>query len=202
MQVKIPKAVLQKASIDAVQSIAVAIDRDLILAVETIKKQMIEEFMNHPVTEEILNGANASNSSDTLGGYGNLFSFIGFDNSDAPIIPIIEILESIEARISSSKSSSSAILTIYIPSAESIFKATPLPWANGRSWAKGIESGISGVGFYINQYGSGRSDAGIQTKKAVRAGKFKNTTYISFLLNKYKKIFSSINGATIKLKNL
>jgi hypothetical protein len=26
-----------------------------------------------------------------------------------------------------------------------------MPWAAGRSWAKGIETGISGLGFYLRK---------------------------------------------------
>ena len=42
-----------------------------------IKNQLIQEFLNHPITQEIKAGPNASNSSGTLNGKGNLFSFIG-----------------------------------------------------------------------------------------------------------------------------
>ena len=46
---------------------------------ESIKARMIEEFIDHPVSQEIAAGAGATNSSGTLtGGYGNLFTFIGF----------------------------------------------------------------------------------------------------------------------------
>ena len=41
------------------------------------KKELISEFLNHPVTLELLSGASGSNISNTLNGTSNLFSFIG-----------------------------------------------------------------------------------------------------------------------------
>jgi hypothetical protein len=70
-----------------------------------------------------------------------------------------------------------------------------MPWAPGRSWAKGIETGISGLGFYLRvQRDSSRSGLGVQTPKKIRkAGtKFRNTKYISEILKKYKKEFEAL----------
>ena len=80
---------------------------------------------------------------------------------------------------------------INIPEASEIFKATPMPWASGRSWARGIETGISGLGYLLRKE-DGRSGKAIQTKSKVRSGGFQNTSYISALINKYKKQFNSI----------
>jgi hypothetical protein len=198
----IPSSALKSASVQAMAALTPSIENGIEDAIDEIKKQMINEFMDHPVTEEILNGYNAANSSGTLGGYGNLFSFIGFDENDSPIIPIIEILSKIEVRTSKNKSSPTVTVTIFMPTAKDIFQITPMPWASGRSWAKGIESGISGVGHYINAYGSGRSGGGIQTKNKIRSGRFKSTPYISSLINKYQKIISQIKGAQINIKSL
>ena len=78
--------------------------------------------------------------------------------------------------------------------AREIFEITPLPWANGRSWAKGIESGLSGLGYYLKKESSkSRSGLGIQSSKKVRKGvKFKNTQYISALIKKYEIKFKRI----------
>lgn len=198
----IPASTLKSASSQAMEALAPSIESGIENAVDEIKKQMIDEFMNHPVTEEILNGYNTSNSSGTLGGYGNLFSFIGFEESDSPIIPIIELLGKVQVRTSKNKSSPIVIATILMPTAQDVFQITPMPWASGRSWAKGIESGISGLGYYINVYGSGRSDGGTQTQQKIRSGRFKSMPYISSLINKYQKIMSQINGAKINIKPL
>ena len=62
-----------------------------------------------------------------------------------------------------------------------------MPWVSGRSWAEGVEKGISGLGNYINRMTlSGRSGQGIQTKNKVRSGQFRNTKYLSNILNNLK----------------
>jgi hypothetical protein len=196
---KIPKQVLDSVNLQANKILRPQVEDGLRNIVDDIKKQMIEEFMNHPVTEEIMNGYNSENISNTLGGYGNLFSFIGFDFGDAPVIPIIEILE--QTSIIFSRSGRNILTAnITLPSAQDIFAKTPMPWASGRSWAKGIESGISGLGFYLNSYGEGNSNAGIQVESKMRGGRFKNTLYISALINKYRILFSKINYAQINIK--
>lgn len=156
------------------------------------KSRMIAEFLNHPVTIEIQAGPNASNISGTLGGYGNLFSFIGFERGDDPISPIIELLQGSRVEFTS-QTVRGLDAVIYMPSSEEIFAATPMPWAEGRSWAKGIESGISGLGHYIQMRDMGRSGGGIQAGSRLSGVKFRNTQYISAFLNKYAKIFQQLS---------
>ena len=72
-----------------------SLQQKITTAFEKIKKQMLDEFLTHPVSVEILAGTEAQNSSGTLGGYGNLFSFIGFEKNDAPLEPIIELIQEI-----------------------------------------------------------------------------------------------------------
>lgn len=159
---------------------------------DRIKKDMIKEFNSHPVTIEILSGPTGPNISGTLGGKANLFSFIGFDSSDNPIQPIIEILEK-TSYSDAGVSRQGRKFNISLPTTEDIFIATPMPWAGGRSWAKGIESGISGLGYLLNKStSSSRSGVAIQADKKVRTAKFKNVQYISALLNKYKKKFKEL----------
>ena len=69
-----------------------------------------------------------------------------------------------------------------------------MPWATGRSWAKGIETGISGLGYYLlKNTDSSRSGLGIQWPRKVRKkSKFKNTQYISALIKKYEKEFKNL----------
>ena len=157
---------------------------------------MIKEFLNHPVSVEISGGASAGNISGTLGGVTNLFAFIGFSSGDNPLQPILEILESINFRRESVLKKGSRVGYTYavdFPESQKIFNATPLPWATGRSWAKGIEIGISGLGYLLRKSSSSsRSGAAIQISKRVRGGKFQNVPYISALLSKYKKQFEKL----------
>jgi hypothetical protein len=196
---KIPKQVLDSVNAQANKILKPSVETSLRETIEETKQKMIQEFMNHPVTEEIMNGYNAENISNTLNGNGNLFSFIGFESGDAPIMPIIDILEKTSVTFTrSGKNITTANITM--PSTQDIFAATPMPWASGRSWAKGIESGISGIGFYIQKYGQGRSEGGIQSNSKVRSGRFKNVPYISALLNKYRALFAKINYEQTNIK--
>ena len=157
-----------------------------------IKNQLINEFLNHPVTKEIINGPTGSNISGTLNGVSNLFAFIGFEDGDDPIAPILNIFQSIEITFGGYIPMGSKF-NINIPVSQDIFAATPMPWASGRSWAQGIEKGISGLGYLLKRSSSkSRSGQAIQSGVKIRSGSFKNTPYISALINKYSKKFSQL----------
>jgi hypothetical protein len=154
------------------------------------QREMLQQFESHPVTQEIDMGPDGYNSSGTLGGYGNLYSFIGFEEGMDPIAPIRMLLKK-ALKIKNSPNSHKSMITNFIielPSKEEIFSATPNPWASGRSWAEGIEKGISGLGQYLNtQSFSSRSGEGIQADKKIRGGGFSNTKYLSQILNDLKR---------------
>jgi hypothetical protein len=158
------------------------------------KNRMISEFLNHPVTKEIEMGINAKNISGTLGGgSGNLFSFIGFDAGYDPIEPIEEVLLRTDFKLV--KVTKREIeFSVMMPEPRDIFAVTPMPWASGRSWAKGIETGISGLGYYLLKSTDGsRSGLGIQSPRKVRKkSRFKNTQYITAFIKKYEKEFSNL----------
>jgi hypothetical protein len=68
-----------------------------------------------------------------------------------------------------------------------------MPWASGRSWASGIEKGISGLGYLLrNRSSLSRSGQAVQSSVKIRSGSFKNTPYISAIINKYSKKFSQL----------
>lgn len=163
---------------------------------QRLKNQMMVDFRNHPVTIEIKGGIASSNISGTLeGGSGNLFSFIGFDKGSDPIQPIEELLQSTTFKVEG-LFKKRIIFSVSMPSAKDIFEATPMPWANGRSWTKGIETGISGLGYYLLvDNGSSRSGIGIQSPRQVRkkGSRFKNVKYISNLINMYAEEFQNLN---------
>lgn len=161
--------------------------------IEKMKKEMIKDFLNLPITREILGGPSGTNVSGTLGGYGNLFSFIGFSSGDNPIDPIVKLLDQSTYRFSNLSTRGKMKLTITTPSAQDIFAVTPLPWAPGMSWAKRIESGLSGLGQYLNTASDkSRSGAGVQADNQIRNGRFKNSPYISSFINRWNKKFSKI----------
>jgi hypothetical protein len=168
---------------------------------EEIKREMIKEFLDHPVTKEIKDGPEAQNTSNTLGGYGNLFSYIGFYNGEDPIEPILEEFQK-STIVFSRVIDGGALWNIYIPAKEDIWSVSPMPWAEGRSWAKGIETGISGLGQYFYTLRGGlqnsRSETAIQTQSKLRGkSRFKNVKYITEILKKYEKKFSQLDEASI-----
>jgi hypothetical protein len=175
-----------------------AFQQRITVAFDKIKQEMLEEFLAHPVSIEIEGGPHAENSSGTLDGYGNLFSFIGFNEGDSPLEPIVELLQSTRIELGS-ETDTGFLMKIFVPSKEDIFSVTPMPWASGRSWAEGIERGISGFGRYLNtdSVNSSRSGGGIEVQSVIRRGKFKNTPYISALINKYAKKFQQINNTVV-----
>jgi len=167
------------------------------VAYEKIKKaaleaqsKMIANFENHLVTKEIESGPDGYNMSGTLSGYGNLYSFIGFEEGMDPITPIRRILQK-SLEIKSLPSGTRSMITnflVELPSKQEIIEASPMPWAEGRSWVEGIEKGISGLGQYLNKVSfSSRSGEGVQSENKIRGGGFKNSKYLSDILNQLNR---------------
>jgi len=159
-----------------------------------VKKVILNDFNNNPITKELEEGISATNISNTLSGITNLYSFIGFEAGTDPISPIRMLLEKSSYRILRKKRNATATVIFEIPTAADIFLVTPMPWATGRSWAKGIESGISGLGYYLKVTKNSRSGLGIQTPTQKRQNvKFQNKPYISQLINKFNLELKKIN---------
>jgi len=155
---------------------------------DPIYKQFLSNFDSHPVTMEIKGGTSATNISKTLGGIGNLFTYIGFAEGSDPIKNLRDLLKFYNIQYHNRKNYIS--IQIEVPTKEEVFIATPMPWATGRSWARGIERGISGLGQYLvksKRMGRSRSGYAIETQAPIRGGRFSNTSYISSLLKDYYK---------------
>jgi len=77
-------------------------------------------------------------------------------------------------------------VSVKYPSQNEISKVTPLPFENGRSWAIGIEKGISGFTQYIyTKFLDGRSKQGVQSHKAKGLGSFKKQDYLNLLIQNF-----------------
>lgn len=166
---------------------------------QKIKNQALKEFNQHPVTQELEGGISASNISKTLPGTkddANLFSFIGFKEGANPTQEVRQILEeeidlSQKPTVRNLGTGIEFNFKVLAPTLKSIEGKTPLPWENGRSWVRGIERGISGLGYYL----SGRfkspepsqSGGGIQSKNKVRSGSFVTVEYLSEILRNLKE---------------
>ena len=203
-----------RASIDS--QLQKEIGPEVILTVqkrfELIKTQMIFEFETHKITEEIDAGPTASNTSRTLGGYGNLWTFIGFPQNYDPFLDVRAMLEGTTIRVLGYKKGMFNFITNE-PSREDLFKVTKFSsfrdeFDGARSWLDGIETGISGLGSYLfdlkKEFKSSRSGSAIQLKGGKKADKafgsgstggaitvqrsrFTRTSYISSILNNFKK---------------
>ncbi len=162
-----------------------------------IHVDFLKAFEGHPVTQEIRGGPSAANISRTLGGVGNLFTYIGFNLGSDPIKSLRKLLEAYEIHYHPRNKYMS--IQIEVPTKEQVFIATPMPWATGRSWARGIERGISGLGKYLvksSRIAKSKSGFAIQTDTRVRGGRFSNTSYISALLNNYYKEIQKLEKKT------
>lgn len=148
---------------------------------EKIKKDFIREFMSHRVTAELNSGA------------GELFYFIGFPSGSDPVSPLLNLLEDrIFIRYRKFNRRGRAQFTINLPTPMEINRLSPMPWATGLSWTKGIETGIPDFGKFLEVDGrpSSRSGGGIQTKNEIHSYQFKKQPYLFQMLSKYTQIFS------------
>ena len=165
--------------------------------IESIHQQFLNNFDSHPVTLEIQGGPMATNISKTLGGIGNLFTYIGFSAGSNPIAPLRKLLEFYQINYHPRRDYMS--VKIEVPTKEEVFATTPMPWATGRSWARGIERGISGLGQYLvksSRIAKSKSGFAIQTDAPVRGGRFSNTSYMSALLTAYYKEIEKLEKKT------
>jgi len=191
---KLPLDVQQALQRQAPKELRRNFEKEIKDKFKKIKNELIKEFLSDPVTIEILQGASGSNISGTLGGVSNLFAFIGFSSGEQPISPILQSLENIQITYNKEirKRGIGVEFDVSMPTAQDIFAITPLPWASGRSWAEGIERGLSGLGYLLRKDG-GRSGAAVQSRvNKIRSGKFQNRPYISALIRKYTKRFEDL----------
>lgn len=153
------------------------------------KNILIEEFKNHPVTEEITAGYDAKNTSGLLGGYGNLFSFIGFSKGTDPISPILDLLKNlIKTKNFKRLSGSNYQFTYQYPTQKEIASSSRSPYLSGKSWIDGIENGFGNFAYYIyNTFiKNSRSSTGLQIKNKLRATDQRTTPYLSEMIDKFK----------------
>lgn len=163
--------------------------------VRRARKETLHAFESHPVTREIERGAAANNLSQTLGGEGNLFSFIGFPNLSRPIDELRNYLNtSIELNKNPTyikgRRGGEYRFRLRTPRISRIESITPSPW-EGKSWTRGIERGITGLGYYMFSLSGGfnnsRSGTGLQGENKVRALAFRPIKYMTSILQILEK---------------
>ena len=189
-RVIVPKSAVELALTQAGRHLRENVEPRLLNEFSQMKTSLLSNFDDHPVTRELELKTGADPSAFTS--YGSLFGFIGFNESDEPTRIVREMLEKSELKFIKSKSGR-LDFRVFHPSKEELFAATPLPWATGRSWLRGIETGISGLGKYMYlETQASRSGAGIQTKGKFRGGTFRAVSYISKILNNFEEKIKSL----------
>jgi len=159
--------------------------------VNSVKRRTIKEFDEHPVTKEISEGPSASNMSGTLSGSGNLFTFIGFYEGDDPTRIVRSYLNDKikvfrQSRFLKFQTSGYYNFRVNPPTTSEIENLTPLPWERGASWARGIERGISGLGYYLHgRFSDARSGGGIQSQYEVKPSIFRTKRYLTTIVTNF-----------------
>ena len=158
--------------------------------IESARREMMDEFDSHPVTRELDGGVAATNFSGTLGGYGNLFSFIGFPIGSQPTRPIRDYLKKSihlgrNPKIVKSHKDLVMKFKVKMPRIPEIELLSPSPW-EGRSWTRGIEQGITGLGSYMFSLHEGfknsRSGKAVQGSKQMRTMAYRPVRYMTSIL--------------------
>jgi hypothetical protein len=161
--------------------------------VERAKEELVQEFNESPVTQEIEAGPDVEHSRVLPEGYGNLFSFLGFEDGSDPVSPVREQLERIGVNKKPQVTANKWVFTIRVPSADDLEKASPMQWETGRSWINAITKGLTGFSYYLSTLKRrvGRSGTGVQTENVIRPGTyFAGTSYIIGMLGKFKRKFT------------
>ncbi len=156
---------------------------------EQQKNNLLKNFDEHPVTQE-MSSSNSANISNTLGGYGNLRGFLGIPSEENPVPSVRGVLNNqIKIKkITVSKAGSISIIW-EAPNLKDFSSVAGLEW-DTRNWVEGMERGISGFQYFMSVK-KGRSGQGIQVTAGVRSSQFKNRKYMSELINNFKKSLSS-----------
>jgi hypothetical protein len=180
--------VLQKAAQDRAEQVF-----------ENAVEEMKKEFEEHKVTKEIDGGIESNNVSGTLRGGDrpeNLYSFIGFEAGSTPTDEIRRRLDSqhedgpkIEYAGKLGQNSLIYKFRVKAPNKEAIHEATPMPWAEGMSWAQKIERGIPGFSRFLARFmgDPSRSGGGIQVDRDIRSAKYSPPSegYLTTIFNNF-----------------
>ena len=185
------KQLLKELTVDNDRAMGQTIRNYVAPKLDQKQERLIKNFKADKITIELKAGPTGSNTSGILGGYGNLFSFIGFSAGTDPTDVIERIFEQkFQFKVRRIGKSGKYKITFFIPSLEEIYGLTPMPWASGSSWVSGIEKGMSNIGSYLYSsrgFGQSRAGTGIQAKNRSSGVSFRNTPYITRLLNNFKR---------------
>lgn len=171
------------------------------------KTKFLQEFDNHPVSQEIKSGAQKEGNVD--GVRGNLFSFIGFEAGETPVEDLYYYFEQAINLVSRRGVYDNATRTFTYkmrgPTEQGILKVTDMSkyaisnnrtkFGAGLSWVAMIERGIPGLSQYKfstdqeelrgknPKKGASRSGTGLQRKNEIHPGaSYQAREYLTELL--------------------
>jgi hypothetical protein len=197
------------------EKIASRANQAIKLNFNTQKEKLLNDFDNHPVTQELEAGPDVEHSEffHTDKG-GNLFSLIGFDRDKTPTKKLRQILDKGITIDTSAKKVTVApdgrlkvVVPISIITLQEVYdatasnKETQVPWNKGRSFVQMIQRGITGFGSYVaGMFESpkpSRSGGGVQAKKGgkpqqVRDIDLPGIPYVNELLGDFKKHLANL----------
>lgn len=142
---------------------------------QNAKRELLSEFENDPVTKAI--DAQEAGGNAGLLPNGSLWGFFGFEDGSQPAREVRGILErevyiqrQSQPIVRGGKEVTQKFTINYVSPSE-LEQNTQLSWGGG-SWIRGVENGLSGLARFIywlpNALG-GRSGAGVQAKRNIRA---------------------------------
>ncbi len=135
------------------------------------KDFILKEVAEHDISQELRHKTLPSKFLDS--GSSTLFGFMGFNADDDPVGALLDFLDqSITQKVSIRLASYTLLSSLSLPTKVKLRSAPGLkmPWLAGMSWPEAIESGVSGLKYFLGKEGQGRSGLGIQAKVAGVAG--------------------------------
>lgn len=166
---------------------------------EREKERMINEFENHPVTNE-LESYHPDQRSEFLPN-GNLTALFGYEDVAGEVNNVRDLLdESNIVFINQGRVYGDGSYTVSakaeVPSIEAINSATPLPWQEGKGLIDAVELGVSGFfrTLFGGKFDDSRSGGAIQIQAKVRDKSFPGLgrgSYLRGILDNFKNIIRS-----------
>ena len=152
------------------------------------KAKLMNNFNNHPVTQEIIGGSSSQNVSGALEGYGNLFSFMGFASGTDPTKAVKNFLKSFISLNPKGRTRGNVReYQVKIPSMDD-FNFARMPWESGNNWVRAVEMGVSSFSYYMDKaHKSSRSGGGIQIDNKLRGRSSTGMSYMTQLLEEFRK---------------
>lgn len=165
--------------------------RDVLALFEIIKREVINAFLNDPVSQELAGGPDGSSEYLIEG---NLFTFLGIPAGRKPLAELEAFLEQkITITAPNILTPGLDLRTICsFPSEEDFAGHPPFQIQDGAwsvSWPVAIENGIPGLARFNPLTDKGRSTGGLQMKKdrsGVR-GDWRGVSYISKYNNRFRR---------------